>query len=140
MRCYLNTEFCINECLDSGWHRTESDDAESVISSPIAPIYLGSTITAPLMPTKLFGVGRRWRLWCTIDKGGEARRYCFADRMTSENSLSNCYFGADGRGGNKRYCTRSNTRPTVHKCLRRWVHSTCAAIYLCLGLPNASLG
>ena len=81
----------------------DADDAESAISSPIAPISLarmiGSTITAPLMPTKLFGVavggdGDCGPLWMAIRAAREAR-YCFADRMTSENSLSNCYFEAD---------------------------------------------
>ena len=48
----------------------------------------------------------------------ESERYCFADRMTSENSLSNCYFGADSKEGRKeRYRTRSNTRP--QKCLEK---------------------
>ena len=52
----------------------------------------------------------------TIRRASE--RYCFADRMTSENSLSNCYFGVDSKEASKeRYRTRSNTRP--QKCLEK---------------------
>ena len=62
------------------WHR-ESDDAESVISFPIAPIYLGSgrQLHSAFDADKIIWCCERWRLWYTMDVsiregGGEGGR------------------------------------------------------------------
>ena len=67
-------------------------------------------------------------LWMAIRAAAREARYCFADRMTSENSLSNCYLGADDatRGGQPASATALVDQiraQTAQKCLEKTGHA-----------------